>query len=133
MTQLPVLIRPAQDTDRSYILKSWLLSWRKEEVNKHYTNAEYFAKTHLVFSTLLDHAKVVVLCTEQLNDQILGFAVYDEDRLYWLQIKQIFQHLGLGKRLLAEVVGWRTEPLKCPYVRAQSRKYLIKYNLKEEV
>ena len=98
-TKLEIQIREHRDTDRNYIIDSWLRSYRPTVpwVPTHI----YLPEMHARVGKLLNRAGVIVACDPSDDDFIFGWACIQDDTVHYAFIRKAFQRAGVATRLLA--------------------------------
>lgn len=100
----PFRIRPAAPTDVPFILNSWLRHYHEHgEGARHVPNDVYFSAQghHGLVVKLLRESTVLVACTDDDQDAILGWACLAPPVLHYVYVKAPFRRLGIGRALLS--------------------------------
>lgn len=108
-----LLIRPYRESDKDYIMSTWLHTYRNSSRCWHLAAKEYFWYESKRMEFLLENQDVAVLCAPKHPDVILGWICYkptkDSIILHYIVIKEEFQGRGLGtaflKAICNEVLG----------------------------
>lgn len=101
---MPVRVRPADQSDVSFIFNSWLRSFKKsnqvKEVNAHI----YYENQHKVIETLLKRCTVMVGVNPEDATQIYGYSVCEVidgvNVIHYVYVKELFRRLGIGRELV---------------------------------
>ena len=131
MNNLRYAFRTMADTDRNYILKSWNRTSR--DSMEHIDASTYYRQSNPLFNSILDRFGAIIACNPDDPDQIYAFAVAaylpeDEWVMFWIQTKQIYEGLGIGKSLFNLIKGNRPKGPICPFVRPKSKPHILKYD-----
>jgi len=112
MSGLPIQIRPMTDKDVGFIVTSWLSSNRSSI--QWLDRGTYFQEYRVAIFRTLKHAQVLVACKPDLQDLIYGWACAEPDRglLHYVFVKEENRRLGIARRLVCEVVGDSSLPVK---------------------
>lgn len=114
-----IAIRDYQPNDVNFIYVSWLKNLRYS--NEWFGMIEqdvYFKNYHSVIERILKKPSISVkiACLKEDSDVILGYAVYEGNRLDYLYVKSAWRAIGLSKMLLGsnkiEVVTHITDVAK---------------------
>lgn len=141
MTPDDVLIRPATLEDRSFVIDSWLRSYRNSEFGRRIPDDAYGSRYgHAGFvEDVVGAGWVVVAALPSDPSFIYAFAVWDAaDRLHYVYTKKDYRHGGLAKQLMgARVVpglmlverplGQMTVTAETPAWKAFAAKHGIAY------
>lgn len=112
---LPITIREGQDSDRNFMLNSWLLSYRTSNGFPRMPKSVYYGVYEPKFRQLLSMSTCWVACPENDSDAIVGYIVSDP-RIHWVYVKYPYRKMGVAKLLLAKV---NSDPIKFTlYTRA---------------
>lgn len=102
-----LLIRKFRDTDKDYIMSTWLHTYRNSSRCWHVAAKEYYFYEAKRMEFLLENQNTVVLCSPDNPDVLLGWCVYkpinDNLCLHYILIKQEFQGMGLAKKFLKTI------------------------------
>ena len=128
---LPFAFRSMAVTDRGYITKSFNRTYRDN--NKKMNGRLYYKQADSMFNSILDRFSAIVVCNPNEISQIYGFCVAayisnEEWVCFWIQIKQIYQGLGIGTSLFEFVKGDRKGPITV-FLREKSKPYADKYEV----
>jgi hypothetical protein len=98
------VVRDYQESDRNFILSSWLKSYRHNSYfAKRIRNKEYFNFHHAIVNRILDRAKTIVACKIDDPNLIYGFFTHEEALGYkighFLYVKESFREFKIGKTL----------------------------------
>lgn len=97
---MKVLIRPAEATDRAFLIATWLNNYRRESYfAARICDAVFFSRHHEIVDELLRRSTVSVACDPQDKDCILGYMVWEPDALHWIYVKKSFRKLGIAREL----------------------------------
>lgn len=109
-TELPILVREAQESDVAFIFNSWLKSNRSCPFANGVDNTIYFSGQHELIERLLKTCTVKIACNLESPDQIFGYLVYEKiDGIYtfhYAYTKEDFRGLGVARELLRSVDGF---------------------------
>ncbi len=130
---LPIIIRPAIDSDYGYILASWTREMHKTEPQNFRSNNNFFPHQTKIINSLLAKSNISVACLEDNHEDIAGYLIsqnYNEDNLivHWGQTKAIFRRLGIMKSLL-EPHNYKNKNLICTHYFKLFKKLRNSYSL----
>lgn len=99
--------RMANEKDRPFIMATWLKglkfgnSWYRLIDDK-----IYFKVYHDVIERIITKPGVVVrvACLKEDPDVILGYSVWEADKLHWVQIKKAWRKVGIAKSLVPPTI-----------------------------
>lgn len=97
-------IRPATASDLPFIYSAWLKSFRRHPWVSPAPNAVYYKYHHDIIDRLLQRGLISVACSDEDEDQILGFVVYENRAnlviLHYYYVKQPYRRMGIAGQLL---------------------------------
>ena len=103
-----VIHRPANANDGPFLLNSWLKSYARHRDSLFYAQVSketYFTKHHKAIIGLLGNSTVTMAVNKDDQEQILGWACYqnldDKDVLHYIYVKHSLRGFGVGTGLLA--------------------------------
>lgn len=100
-----VTLREATEKDVPFIFSAWLKSFRNNPWVKTAPNPVYYKYQHELIERLLSRSSVVVACSEEDSDQILGFMVFEErggcNVVHYVYVKQPYRKLQIASQLLS--------------------------------
>lgn len=130
MTEIPILIRPAEVSDLHFILHSWLRVMRRETPSE--CPDELFFKVHqTLLKNLLTRASAICAVNPSDTDQLFGYMVYEGNILHFSFVKSPFRRLHVFQRLLKRAFA---DPQDVQYsqstyaTKALSQKFKMIYN-----
>lgn len=104
MEKLPVRLRNMRPEDKSFILNSWLKSYRQAPAVRRMENNAYYHEQQKVIHDLLDNVNVLIACNEADNNQIYGYLVSQRISnvfvIHFLYTKLTFRNCGIAKMLI---------------------------------
>jgi len=92
-TEGVVSIREFQDSDRAYVIRTWVLCMQPEGV---------WSSTGSLVEHMLKSSKISVACLTQSPEVIVGFVVYREGSLMHLSVRRRWRGLGCELALYNE-------------------------------
>lgn len=93
----PVTLRPMRETDRAYILDSWIGFVSSRISNSRARRARFADWFRSIVTVAVEHGKAEVACFPDAPDTILGWRVHDvRGRVYYCYVAAAFRDLGLG-------------------------------------
>ncbi len=102
--ELPILIRPANADDVSFIFNAWLKSYKSSDFAKNIQGEIYYHEHHKVIEILLKTYNVLIACNKDDTTQIYGFmcAGFTQNvfTIHYVYTKQTFRRMGIAKALL---------------------------------
>lgn len=127
MSELAVQLelRPMRDTDRHFVLNSWLKSYAAKSADaRDYTGAAWrlFSRDYVqVVRDLLERSTVVVACLREEPDSVIGWFAVEGDAIHYVLVKPRWRRLGVARWMLTDyaelpvVFTHRTsDAAKCP-------------------
>lgn len=105
--EAPCEIRFGKQSDRSYIMDSWLKAHRSSPTHRHVDKEIYYHHQPEVIDQLINQSFVIVACSPEDDEQILGYCVCQPSSsgvcvIHWLAVKQLYRKLGIGSALYHE-------------------------------
>lgn len=100
-------IRPAGPPDVPFILNSWLRHYHEHgEGARHIPNPVFFSAQghHGLVTHLLNTSSVLVACTAEDENAILGWVCAAPPVLHYVYVKAPFRGLGIGAALLSAAI-----------------------------
>lgn len=105
-----VKIRPAKESDISFIFNSWLQSFRDSPTVRGIPNTLYYKEQHRLIEDLLkrDTCRVILAVNEKDEEQIFGYIIfetYGENLplvMHWIYVKHPFRNFKIGSQLIEE-------------------------------
>lgn len=107
-----IKIRQATESDRHYIINTWLRSYREHSTWKllyYMPEKEYNIRYRRIILSILQSPNVTISILTPSDDDslILGYAVYEPTTLHYIHIRKEFQKLGLAKLLISHLFDGR--------------------------
>lgn len=98
-----ISFRPANASDSAFILSTWLRGLRFG--NNWYRlidGTTYFQVYHALIEALLAKpgVQVTVACLKDDPEVILGYSVFEGNKLHWVQVKKAWRNIGIAKELV---------------------------------
>lgn len=94
-------IRPGRDEDKNFILSTWLKSYRQLSTSSPVPTGEIYFKW--AQDKIKKHlGSFVVACTDD-SDQIVGYAVFEDDVLHYVYVKHSLRGFGVANKLLDSI------------------------------
>lgn len=107
VSDLPVIIRRATDSDHGFIIGTWLRSYREDQLQANAYAKDipdevfYGEEGHRgIVRELLSRHGAHILSHAETTDDIYGFICADIPVLHYLYVKGPFRRLGFGGKLL---------------------------------
>jgi len=133
MTKLPILLRPANETDIPFLFNTWLKSYRNSYFATLIPNPVYFTEHHKIIESLLKDSQVIIACNENDTTQIYGYIVADNSdtalAVHYIYVKQSFRRLGIAKMLLSSLRPDQDTAAVCTHITYVTKPLAPKYNL----
>jgi len=102
--EIPIILRPATESDIGFIFNSWLKSYRSSAFAKSIINEVYFENHHKIIERLVQENQVIIACDEKDSNQFYGYIcagkVQDHFICHYMYVKHSFRGLGIGTELL---------------------------------
>lgn len=96
-----ITIRPMRDTDRNFILSTWLKSHRQSEMVRHMSTDDYFKTTYNnIILKIIDASDVLIACLIDDPDVIISYLVQEDNILHYVFTKDPWRRLGIMKMLI---------------------------------
>lgn len=104
---VPCEIRLGQASDRSYIMDSWLKAHRSSPTHRQVEKEIYYHHQPTIIDALLNQSFVIVACSNEDPDQILGYCIAQPSQghvcvVHWIAVKQLYRKMGIGGLLFSE-------------------------------
>lgn len=131
---LPLSLRAFRDTDRRFIVHSWLKSFGGSRVATLVEPDAYYRDYRKLIERALSRSRVLVACQPDDDDAIIGWTVVEprNDRMlvHYVYVKHPFRRFGVAKTLLAPLID---KPATYTHVNGSVRRMPIpsvwKYSL----
>lgn len=97
-----IFIRPAVMADKPFILSTWLKGLRFGNIWYRLIDDKiYFRVYHAVIEKLISTPGVTikVACLKDDPEVILGYVVYQGDKVHWVQVKKAWRNIGIARAL----------------------------------
>lgn len=108
-TELPeVVLREARDSDKAFLISSWLRSFAASKLALLADSDAYFQGYRPLVEAALSRSRVLVACQKADPDAIVGWVAVepgDVPRLHYVYVKHPFRRFGIAKRLVAPLLG----------------------------
>lgn len=100
---MDITLRGPNQKDSSFIVSSWLRSTREQadsdiELDVHYKDYRQF-----ILNLLETDPIILIACSKEDPDYIMGYAVHDDNVLYYMYVRYALRRQGVGKKLLKEM------------------------------
>jgi GNAT superfamily N-acetyltransferase len=106
---IDITFRLPRQEDVSFITHSWLRS-TKLAVDKDIAYEAYYGDyKKLISKRLASSAKILVACSIEDPDFIIGFAVYDDNVVHYIYVRYALRRQGIAKSLLSKVKADKKE------------------------
>lgn len=126
-------------TDASFVISSWLESYRGSDYAKHMPKSVYFDNYKHVVTKLLANTRVIVACNPSDDDQIFGYICFSDlvphaPVLHYMYVKYPFRKMRIGESLFKEMqrVTEPNGPIICTHANSlfddKCKKYDLVYN-----
>jgi ribosomal protein S18 acetylase RimI-like enzyme len=107
-----ITIRQARESDRHYVINTWLRSYREHSTWKllyYMPEKEYNIRYRRIILSILQSPNVTLSILTPSDDDslILGYAVYEPTTLHYIHVRKEFQKLGLAKLLISHLFDGR--------------------------
>lgn len=107
-----ILIRPITETDLPFIFATWLKGlYHGNEFYSKIKQDVFYAQYHKMIETILPKSMIKIACLEDEPDVIIGYCVFETDRLHWIFVKKAWRKLTIAKQLLNDVPFTRVSHL----------------------
>ena len=101
MTPQDFIIREPKASDFNFIHSTFLKSVHKEsKLGKSVTASVFFPEFSKVIDYILNNQTVIVACSSENDDIILGYLIHDDETVYFAFVKLAFRRLHIGRDLL---------------------------------
>lgn len=97
------MIRESVESDRPFILATWLKGLKFGSIwYKLIDDKIYYRVYHAVIETLLNKPGVVVkvACLKEDPQVILGYGVFENNKIHWVQVKKAWRNIGIARSLV---------------------------------
>lgn len=94
-----LVVRPAVAADHTFIMDSWMRSYRKSP-DCNLPDDFFFPAYRAVAAVLLKRATVECLVVPDNQDVILGYIVRQPGIVHWVYVKRDYREQGLGHLLV---------------------------------
>lgn len=95
------LIRSAKESDKHFILSTWLRAYYDLMNSFHKPPHEvYFNHHQTIIKKLLQENHTYIVCSSDDSDQIMSYMTANKDTLHFIYTKNVFRNLGFARMLL---------------------------------
>lgn len=112
-----IVIRPGEQGDAGYIVKSWLREYGRESAYAAAMGTPFYERHHDSIARILEVATVQVACAVEDPETIVGFSVVEAPDarivprpatlVHWVHVRREFRGHGIARTLLAPVTSQR--------------------------
>jgi hypothetical protein len=104
MQTIPIVIRPPDLTDKSFIFNSWLKSYRGSAFAKNQCNEVYYNNYKKIVERALVRSMVAVACNPDDYTQVYGYIVYevlpaDNTVVHYIYVKFPYRRFKIAESL----------------------------------
>lgn len=100
------LIREPKKTDLNFIMNSFLRSIKRESSLGRATLAQiYFPNMQKVLDRILARSSVLIACSEEIEDCILGYLIFEKELIHYCYVVPGCQEQGIAKDLVKQGLG----------------------------
>jgi len=100
----PIIYRPPTPDDLTFIMSSWLKSYRNSDFANFLSNDVYYKSHAIVIQEILDRSNVAMIVDPQDPNHLYGYIVFENFKgsfvLHYIYIKYAYRNLGLCKDAL---------------------------------
>ena len=125
MSTPPINLRSLATDDRSFLLHSWLRSYRNGPFTRLIPNNLYYEAYHSVLEGLLASADIFIACDPDSPRRIFGYLVTgfagEAPVLFYVYVKQAYRGFGIARQLLAAARFDVAKPFFFPFLSPQAR------------
>lgn len=108
-----MIIRPHKEGDINFILSTWLRSYydslthysKKAQARIAPPNEVFFEHHQAKIKQVIPDCEIRILTTEEDQNQIIGYIVYQKDTLHFCYVKAAFRKMGVAKKLKEKALG----------------------------
>lgn len=100
MSERPWELRPMRESDRHYVLSSWLRSYQECPEFRGLRRAVYFAIYEPLVKAMLARSTVAVATLPGAEDIVIGWMAVEDDLLHYVLAKPRWRKLGVARWLL---------------------------------
>lgn len=96
-----LILRPANESDKNFLLSTWLKSYYVHGNAYRKPNQTIYYKEHQEFiKRKLESCIVTIATTTEDETQIIGYIVNDPECTHYLYVKNLFRGFGIAKKLM---------------------------------
>lgn len=104
---LPCSTRLGKLSDKPYIMDSWLKCHRGSPTHRQIPEEIYFSHQEAIIDGLLNQSLVIMACSPEDDDHLLGYCIAQPSRggvcvIHWINVKLTYRKMGIGRMLLDE-------------------------------
>lgn len=96
-------VRDYMPTDFNFIIASWLKSLKYSNDWFGAIDSEvYYTNYQIIIKSILGrpNSRIKIACLREDNDVILGYSVYEEDKIHFVFVKSVWRKIGLARALV---------------------------------
>lgn len=95
-----ITIRPMVPEDLSFVIATWLNSFKDSDLCRRMTKGEYFKTYEPIVKDLIGQSETLIACLADDPDVILGYIVRYDETIHYCFVKDSWRKLGIFKMLL---------------------------------
>lgn len=110
-----VEIRGFYPEDKNFVKATWLKGLRYgNDWFKLIDSDAYYSTYSPLIDALLNHkdVKVEIACLKEARDVILGYSVYQGNKLHWVLVKDRWRGIGIARRMVPKTIDTVTHLTK---------------------
>ena len=92
-------LRPLRESERPFVLSSWLRSYRNAPTMRLVDNATYYAKQAELILAVLDASRTTVAADPEDDTVIWGFIVVEYDVCHYAYVKHLMRRNGIAREM----------------------------------
>lgn len=102
----PIKVRLAAAGDLPFVYSSWYKAHRPYQ--KHVANSEYADGHNARMRNLVSRARTIVAYSADYPDEILGYAVIEDETCHFVYTKAVYRRMGIASGLVKGSCKWYT-------------------------
>lgn len=97
-------LRPMRESDRNYILSSWLRSYAGKglDARDYAEHSRFYLDYAPVVRALCERSQVIVACMPDASDVVIGWMAIEGDALHYVCVKPRWRRLGVARWMLQD-------------------------------
>lgn len=122
-----IQIRQPKPSDLSFIQATFSKCIKNESnLGRSCSPKIFFREFNQVVDNLLSKSEVAIACSQENEDVILGYMIYESDTIHFVFVKSAFRQMGIAKELVEHAFNDK-EKIYCSFSTNDSKRIKDRY------